>query len=258
MSNLEAEVEFVTLLLAGALAVGLIAQRIRIPYIVALLLASLPFHNPRAGTFGTQVLFIFLPALIFEAAWNLDLPALARTWRPIALLALPGVVFTALLIGYGLSWSEQLPLREGILLGSIIAATDPIAVIATFRRLHVPHDLATIVEGESLFNDGAARCALFHDSPFVWNARAFHARKYGAALHNHKPWRSSAWFSRSHPDRIAATQSRRHAASRRERRRSVWNLSHCRTSPRFRHLRRPRRGNRFASVREFSRWRTGI
>ncbi len=155
-SGLEAQVTFVVTLLAGALAVGLIAQRFNIPYTVALLLAALPFHHPQPTAFGTQVLFIFLPALVFEAAWNLDRRALLRKWKPIAFLAVPGVVFTALLIGYGLSWSGQLPLREGILLGSIIAATDPIAVTATFRRLHVPHDLAVIVEGESLFNDGTA------------------------------------------------------------------------------------------------------
>ncbi len=49
-----------------------------------------------------------------------------------------------------------MPFVPALLLGAILAATDPIAVIAVFRRLHVPHDLATIVEGESLFNDGAA------------------------------------------------------------------------------------------------------
>ena len=155
-NSLESIVAFIVFLLAAALIVGLIAQRARIPYAVALLLASLPFHHSQARAFGLQVLFVFLPALIFEAAWNLDVASLRRTWKPIALLAIPGVLFTALLVGYGLSWSGQLPLREGILLGSIIAATDPIAVIATFRRLAVPHDLAMIVEGESLFNDGTA------------------------------------------------------------------------------------------------------
>jgi CPA1 family monovalent cation:H+ antiporter len=155
-NSLESIVTFIVLLLAGALIVGLIAQRARIPYAVALLLASLPFHHSQVRAFGSQIFFIFLPALIFEAAWNLDIASLRNTWKPIALLAIPGVLFTALLVGYGLSWSGQLPLREGILLGSIIAATDPIAVIAIFRRLAVPHELAMIVEGESLFNDGVA------------------------------------------------------------------------------------------------------
>jgi CPA1 family monovalent cation:H+ antiporter len=156
MNSLETSVGFIVLLLAGALLIGIVAQRFHIPYTVALLLGSLPFHHADTNEFGTQILFIFLPALIFEAAWNLNRRALLRTWKPVALLAIPGVVFTALFIGYGLSWCGLLPLPEGILLGSIVAATDPIAVVAIFRRLHVPADLAAIVEGESLFNDGAA------------------------------------------------------------------------------------------------------
>jgi CPA1 family monovalent cation:H+ antiporter len=156
MSSQEQNVGFIVQLLAGALAVGLIARRAGIPYVVALVIASLPFHHRLADPFGPQVLFIFLPALIFEAAWSLDLRMLARMWRPVALLAVPGVVFTALLVGYGLRWLGQLPLREGLLLGAIIAPTDPIAVIATFRQLRVPAGLATIVEGESLLNDGIA------------------------------------------------------------------------------------------------------
>ena len=144
-------------LLAAALVIGVVAERLRLPYSVALVLASVAVSIP--GTpqhFAPSLLFVFLPALIFEAAWNLDAAALRRRWLPIAVLALPGVFLTIAFVGAGLAFFGQMPLLSAILLGTILAATDPIAVIPIFRRLAVPEDLATIVEGESLFNDGAA------------------------------------------------------------------------------------------------------
>jgi CPA1 family monovalent cation:H+ antiporter len=63
---------------------------------------------------------------------------------------------TAVLVAGGLALTRQMPFTPALLLGAILAATDPIAVLAVFKKLHVPTELATIVEGESLFNDGAA------------------------------------------------------------------------------------------------------
>jgi CPA1 family monovalent cation:H+ antiporter len=74
----------------------------------------------------------------------------------VAILAIPGVLLTAGLVGAGLALAGKMPFVPALLLGAILSATDPIAVLAVFRRLAVPVDLATIVEGESLFNDGAA------------------------------------------------------------------------------------------------------
>ncbi len=144
-------------MLAAALVIGIVAERLRLPYSVALVLASVAVSIPGAPQhFAPSLLFVFLPALIFEAAWNLDAAALRRRWLPIAVLALPGVLLTIAFVGAGLAFFGQMPLLSAILLGTILAATDPIAVIPIFRRLAVPEDLATIVEGESLFNDGAA------------------------------------------------------------------------------------------------------
>jgi CPA1 family monovalent cation:H+ antiporter len=147
-------------LLGVALLVALVAERIRVPSAVALVAfgagtaaiypMALPFH------FGDALLFIFLPPLIFEAAWSIDPAALRRTALRIALLAVPGVVLVAGTIGGGIALSGQLPLASAIVLGAIVSATDPVAVIALFRRLHVPVDLLTIVEGESIANDGVA------------------------------------------------------------------------------------------------------
>jgi CPA1 family monovalent cation:H+ antiporter len=144
--------------LAVLIAIG--AERLRVPSAVALVAFGagtaaihpipLPFH------FGDTLLFVFLPPLIFEAAWAIDPAALRRVAGRIALLALPGVVLVAGTIGFGVALSAQLPLAPAILLGAIVSATDPVAVIAIFRRLNVPVDLLTLVEGESIANDGVA------------------------------------------------------------------------------------------------------
>jgi CPA1 family monovalent cation:H+ antiporter len=147
-------------ILGVAMLVALVAERLRVPSAVALVAfgagtvaihpVALPFH------FGDALLFIFLPPLIFEAAWSIDPASLRRAAVRIALLALPGVVLVAGSIGFGIALTGQLPLASAIVLGAIVSATDPVAVIAIFRRLHVPVDLLTIVEGESIANDGVA------------------------------------------------------------------------------------------------------
>ncbi len=149
-------VGLIVLLLAGALVVGIAASRLRIPYAVALLAVSLPFHYKGATAFEPSLLVVFLPALVFEGAWHLDLGLFRRFWRPIAFLAVPGVAITALTIAFGLWLTHLMPFLEALLLGAIVSTTDPIAVIAAFKELSVPRELATIVEGESLCNDGIA------------------------------------------------------------------------------------------------------
>ena len=127
--------------------------------IVALVLAGVAYDLIEPGrltyAFGHATLYVLLPALLFEAAWNLRYRAMLRGWRAILTLAVPGVVLTALLIAGALA-VVQVPLRIGLLTGAILSATDPIAVIAVFRRLRVPVLLSTIVECESLFNDAIA------------------------------------------------------------------------------------------------------
>jgi CPA1 family monovalent cation:H+ antiporter len=105
--------------------------------------------------FGHATLYIFLPPLLFEAAWNLNYRVMRRTGWAIAALAGPGVAITALLVT-GALLLVRMPLGIALLLGAILSATDPIAVVAVFRRLRVPRSLATIVECESLFNDAVA------------------------------------------------------------------------------------------------------
>ncbi|HVR45047.1 MAG TPA: cation:proton antiporter [Candidatus Binatia bacterium] len=116
-----------------------------------------------AYAFGHATLYVFLPALLFEAAWNLNYRAIRRQWIAIATLAGPGVLLTALLVAGALA-IVRVPFDPALLAGAILSATDPIAVVAVFRRLNVPKTLATIVECEALFNDAVAvalyRCVL--------------------------------------------------------------------------------------------------
>jgi CPA1 family monovalent cation:H+ antiporter len=157
-----AEQRFLLLLiLVGALAtvLGLVSKRARLlPYPVVLAAAGVAVGLLPGGQFprlgGNVILLAFVPGLVFEAALTLDLAELRRRILPIGLLATVGVAVTVVLIGalthltLGFSWAS------GMLLGAILAATDPIAVITLLRRLKAPAGLAAILEGESLFNDG--------------------------------------------------------------------------------------------------------
>jgi CPA1 family monovalent cation:H+ antiporter len=157
-----AEQRFLLLLiLVGALAtvLGLVSKRARLlPYPVVLAAAGIAVGLLPGGQFprlgGNVILLAFVPGLVFEAALTLDLAELRRRIVPVGLLATAGVAMTVMLIGalshlsLGFSWAS------GMLLGAILAATDPIAVITLLRRLKAPPGLAAILEGESLFNDG--------------------------------------------------------------------------------------------------------
>jgi CPA1 family monovalent cation:H+ antiporter len=101
------------------------------------------------------VLAVFLPALIFEAAWDIDARVLRRVAGAIAVLALPGTLLTAMAIAAAATVGG-LQAGPAFVLGAILSATDPVAVLALFRRLRIPPELFTIVEGESIANDGVA------------------------------------------------------------------------------------------------------
>ena len=114
----------------------------------------------RAHSLQDLVFFVILPVLIFEATWHLD-PTLLKRWlSPILLLATLGVLIscfvTAGLVYFGVGHSSGFPWIAALLTGAILAATDPIAVVSQLKTLNAPADLATLFEGESLFNDGAA------------------------------------------------------------------------------------------------------
>lgn len=146
-------------LLVAVSLVAALTHFVHVPYTVALVVAGLalgviggPFTVPLTEDLILQV---FIPALLFEAAYNLSWPRLRAEIRPITALAIPGVIAVTFITGSivhlaGLRWPVAL------LFGALIAATDPVSVLATFRHLGVNRRLAIIMEGESLFNDGTA------------------------------------------------------------------------------------------------------
>ncbi len=102
------------------------------------------------------ILYVFLPALIFDAAMSLDVRNLVKNLVPILVLAAPGVVFATLLTGALVHWLTPLGWGPAMLFGALISTTDPVAVIATFKDLKAPERLTMLVDGESLFNDATA------------------------------------------------------------------------------------------------------
>jgi CPA1 family monovalent cation:H+ antiporter len=106
---------------------------------------------------------VILPGLLFEAAFNLDVVIFLKNKMAISSLAIPGVIAAIFLAGTGtalaisgLSSHRGFTLQQGLVFGALVAATDPIAVVAIFKELRVPVRLATLVEGESLLNDGTS------------------------------------------------------------------------------------------------------
>ncbi|MCW8924549.1 MAG: cation:proton antiporter [Gammaproteobacteria bacterium] len=102
------------------------------------------------------VLFIFLPALIFESGLNLNARQLVKDIAPVLTLAVPALLISTGLVGAGLWLVLPIDLMVALLFGALISATDPVAVIALFKELGTPERLTVMVEGESLLNDATA------------------------------------------------------------------------------------------------------
>ncbi len=157
------QVEALVALLTVALVTALLARRLRFPYTLALTLVGLALGLahllPTLRLAPDVVLFIFLPALLFESAWNIELKYLVANWLAIALLAAPGLVIALFVAAASLHWGAGLPWLVALLLAAIVAPTDPIAVVALLRQLGMSARLRVIIEGESLFNDGVGAAA---------------------------------------------------------------------------------------------------
>ena len=154
-------IELLVGLLALAGLVAIVARPLRLPYTVALVIAGLAVGAMAAalGQAAIQVtpelvLIALLPGLVFEAAYRLRLDELRRWLSGLVLLAVPGVLISAAVVAVVLSAMTGLRPDLAFLVGAMVSATDPAAVVATFKPLRVSPSLATIVDGESLLNDG--------------------------------------------------------------------------------------------------------
>lgn len=153
-------------LLAAAVLLGVFARRVHLQLTVMLTLIGflvgwlgepLGVESPLRGEEFEEVLvFLFLPVLIFAAALGISTRAFVRNLGPILILATVAFVISAALVGVALNLGLGIPLTAALLFGALISATDPVAVVAIFRQLGVPERLLTLVEGESMLNDGVA------------------------------------------------------------------------------------------------------
>ena len=158
-SNIILQIEIAVGLLLIASLVGIVTDRLRVPYTTGLVLIGLvlAFFGQQDINVSPQLfLGLLIPPLIYEAAFQVKVKDLLRDLAPILSLAIPGVLLTTFLVGGVLYWGNNFSLVTALLFGSLIAATDPVAVVALFRSLGVPKRLQLLIEGESLFNDGTA------------------------------------------------------------------------------------------------------
>lgn len=150
-----------------ACIVGILTKWLaHLPYTIALTLVGLVLAffeiGPQIGETGFSeavgkelIFFVLLPPILFQGAFHMQLDRLRRHAVSVGIFATIGVVATMLIIGgitYGLNAFDSIMIA--MLFGALICATDPVSVLALFRRYEVPADLKYLIEGESLFNDG--------------------------------------------------------------------------------------------------------
>jgi CPA1 family monovalent cation:H+ antiporter len=156
-------IERIEILLLIAAVVAMLARRLHVPYSVGLVfagvgLALLPF-SPNIVLTKQLVFTVFLPPLIFEAAFQLRWRELRKDLSVILLLATIGVMISAVVTALGMRYLAHWTWISAIVFGVLIAATDPVAVMAMFKDAKVHGRIRLLVEGESLFNDATAAVA---------------------------------------------------------------------------------------------------
>ncbi len=154
-------------LLSVAMIAAAICKNIPIPYtvilvILGIILGSIARHSTEFEVLlefqltPDLVLFLFLPALVFESAINMDARLLMKDIIPVLVLAIPALLISAGIVGIGLWMIQDFNIYHALIFGALISATDPVAVIALFKELGAPQRLTILVEGESLLNDATA------------------------------------------------------------------------------------------------------
>ena len=155
---------FLLLLVFVAVFAGL-ARRLKVPYPILLVIAGLQLSflpgMPRITLDPNLVFLVFLPPLLYSAAWTLSWREFQRNFASIAMLAVGLVSFTV--VGLAMTAGSLLPgfdWKSAVLLGAVVAATDAIAATSIARRVGLPQRIVHILEAESLVNDGTGLLAL--------------------------------------------------------------------------------------------------
>src|SRR3979411_2007185 len=160
---MELRCETGALLLLIAAVVAMLTRRLHVPYSVGLVAAGMvlafsPFP-PNVSLTREFVFTILLPPLIFEAAFYLEWKDVYRDIGLILVLAALGVVLSAAITRIGMAFFANWEWLSALTFGVLIAATDPVSVIATFKEAGVKGRLRVLIEAESLLNDGTAAVA---------------------------------------------------------------------------------------------------
>ncbi len=160
---IEEDLKQFLLVLSISLSIAVIAQIFtwirQIPYTLLLVLAGLGLASLDVRLLDLSpglILFIFLPPLLFEAAWNMKWTNILENFVPISLYAVGGVLFSIAGVAFGLTHFSGVPIVTALLVGVCLSATDSASVIGLFREVGASKRLTTVMEGESLFNDGAS------------------------------------------------------------------------------------------------------
>ena len=140
--------------------VNLTARRLNLPgpillVVAGTVLALLP-GLPRIELPPDLVLLVFLPPLIYYAAFAMSWQSFCQHLRPIVLLAVGCVVFTTVIVAAAAHWLIGLPWPVAFVLGAIVSPPDVVAPLAIARRLGVPNRITAVLEGEGLVNDATA------------------------------------------------------------------------------------------------------
>ena len=155
---IETRVETFVLLLMAACAVALLVKAVPVPYVSALalvgLLGGLLLGPGQLQLTHSLILFVLLPGLLFEAAFNLSWRELRANLVAVLALATLGVFLTTAVVALLGHAALGLAVPLAVLFGTMVSPTDPVAVVAVFRRLGIPARLTNLVESESLLNDG--------------------------------------------------------------------------------------------------------
>lgn len=181
--NLDVFLSLFSLMLIS-LAVFMLSQKLKLPYTVLLVIAGsllVPISHIEFFSFITSfeltpelLFFVFLPILIFESAYNMNIRHVTENIYSISSLAVVGLLISTLFVGIGGHYAFdlagfQVPMLALLLFGAIISATDPVAVLALFKEYGAPQRLTLIFEGESLFNDSTGFAAFLIILDFITN-----------------------------------------------------------------------------------------
>ena len=157
---MEISVEKAALLLLISAVVAIVTRRLHMPYSVGLVaagivIALLPF-SPQVSLTRNLLFTVLLPPLIFEAAFGLDWRQLRSDLPVVLVLATLGVLLSAAVSTIGMHYLANWSWGSALVFGALIAATDPVSVVATFKESRAGGRVRLLLESESLFNDGTA------------------------------------------------------------------------------------------------------